>query len=612
MDLKYPCLRDKIYPALLIFVSIVALYYISVVNYLLFHGIVELLSIIVACSFFMIAWNVRHRTENSSLVCLGIAYFFVAALDLTHTLSYKGMNIFDYDYYASDLWIASRYMESISLCLFFSIPKSKKRIPYELIFGIYFCVTAFLMASIYYWKIFPVCFIEGKGQTLFKIYSEYIICAILILSLFPLHYNRKSFDGSILKLLFWSVLFTIASELSFSLYKNVYGLPNFVGHILKLVSFYLIYKAMIENGLRQPFKLIFKELKEKEELLNATQKIAKIGGWACDLAEDAMSWTEETYRIREVPFNYDVTLEKALSFYSEESALKFMEVFQRLAKYGGSDDLELEMLTARKKKIWVRVTFEAQRKEEKTVRISGIIQDITEAKKTEQLKSDFERIMKHDLKTPLNSIYMASQLIGGGASKSTINNSVQIIQDSVYKLLDMINLSLSLYKIEEGAYKIAVVPFDLKALVIRVINDQELNVSFKGIKLNVTINGKSIYHCKLPFEVKGEDSLIYSMLSNLFKNAIEASPEGETIEIIIEDKTDGYSVEFRNKGTVPLELRDNFFNKYATSGKTNGIGLGAYSAKLITELHKGKISMKTSEDTGTAIAIELPRDLSSA
>ncbi len=62
-----------------------------------------------------------------------------------------------------------------------------------------------------------------------------------------------------------SITMTIFSELAFTLYVHAYGLPNFFGHIFKIVSFYLIYKAFIEAGLRRTNNLIFRELKHSEE-----------------------------------------------------------------------------------------------------------------------------------------------------------------------------------------------------------------------------------------------------------------------------------------------------------------------------------------------------------
>ncbi|MCP4395778.1 MAG: hypothetical protein GY801_00500 [bacterium] len=95
----------------------IGLYAASLYQYLLFHTLAELFSITVAAGLFMIAWNSREFMENNYLLFLGIAYLFIGGLDMVHTLGYKGMNIFvGYDTnLPTQLWIASRYMESISL-----------------------------------------------------------------------------------------------------------------------------------------------------------------------------------------------------------------------------------------------------------------------------------------------------------------------------------------------------------------------------------------------------------------------------------------------------------------------------------------------------------------
>ena len=100
---------------------LVGLYFTSRYNYLLFHSLAEIFSIVVAYGIFMIAWNSRKYIENGYLIFIAIAYLFIGGLDLLHTLSYKGMTIFpDYDYYANQLWIAARYMESLALLTAFS------------------------------------------------------------------------------------------------------------------------------------------------------------------------------------------------------------------------------------------------------------------------------------------------------------------------------------------------------------------------------------------------------------------------------------------------------------------------------------------------------------
>ena len=247
------------------FLVVVGLYLTSLYHYLLFHSISELFSIVIACAFFMIAWNSRDLAEDSYLVYLGIAYLFIAVLDLLHTLSYKGMNIFqDYDFYANQLWIAGRYMEGVTLLIFWGMAGRRRRVAYGPVFAVYTAVTAVLIATVFYWKVFPVCFVEGEGLTRFKVVSEYIICGILGLALLAAHKNRNVFDPAIHRLLTTSVLLTIGGELAFTFYISNYGFSNLVGHYLKIASFFLIYKAIIETGLKQPFNLIFSRLKESE------------------------------------------------------------------------------------------------------------------------------------------------------------------------------------------------------------------------------------------------------------------------------------------------------------------------------------------------------------
>ena len=245
------------------------LYLTTFVNYLLFHSLVEIVSIVVAISFFMIAWNSKAYIKNQYLLFIGIAYLFIAFLDLLHTLAYKGMPIFvDYDYYANQLWIGARYMESITLLVAFYYIASEKTFKPEVIFSIYTGLTTVLVLSIFQWKLFPVCFVEGSGLTDFKKISEYLICLILLGSILLLHKNRKRFGAGIYKLLFLSLFCTIVSELAFTFYVSNYGISNLVGHYFKLFSFYLVYKAVIETGIKKPYEVIFKELDTANKSLN--------------------------------------------------------------------------------------------------------------------------------------------------------------------------------------------------------------------------------------------------------------------------------------------------------------------------------------------------------
>ncbi len=243
------------------------LYLISLRNYLLFHGLAEIFSIVIAVCIFVLAWNTRRLMENSYLRFLGIAYLFVAFIDLLHTLAYTGMNVFPSSTtnMPTQLWIAARFTESLSL--FIAPLFLGRRLRVRLIYYAYTLAAVLFIVSIFQWKTFPVCFVEGVGLTPFKKISEYVISIVLLCSIAVLARKREHFDSGVLRLLVASVVMTIASELSFTLYAHAYGIFNMVGHYLKIVSFYLIYKAIIETGLRHPYDLLFRELKQKETKL---------------------------------------------------------------------------------------------------------------------------------------------------------------------------------------------------------------------------------------------------------------------------------------------------------------------------------------------------------
>ena len=252
------------YVFILLGLSFLGLYLTSLYNYILFHSFAEIFSIVIACSVFIIVWNSRQFVENNYFLLIGIAYLFVSGLDLIHTLAYKGMEVFKgYDAnLPTQLWIIPRFLESLSLLIAPIFLKRKLKL--YLIFLGYAGITTLSLLSIFYWNVFPDCYIEGVGLTLFKKISEYVISLILLASIFLLLKHRDEFHKDVLKMVIWSIILTIGSELAFTLYVSVYGFSNLVGHYLKILSFYLIYKAIIETGLRRPYDLLFKNLKKSE------------------------------------------------------------------------------------------------------------------------------------------------------------------------------------------------------------------------------------------------------------------------------------------------------------------------------------------------------------
>jgi len=246
------------------FLSLLLVTYLtSFYSFLLFHTLAELFSIIIACVTFVIILNTRRFVLNAYLLLVGVACFFIAAIDLVHTLAYKGMGVFGgYDAnLPTELWIAARALESATMV---AAPLLMRRsLKMENIFACYLILTAALLLAVFSGH-FPDCFIEGKGLTPFKIAGEYVICAMLLLAIYLLYRRRAAFAPSILHLLMGALAATIIAELAFTFYVSVYGLSNLIGHLFKIVAFYLIYRAIVVTGLRDPLELLFRELKNNE------------------------------------------------------------------------------------------------------------------------------------------------------------------------------------------------------------------------------------------------------------------------------------------------------------------------------------------------------------
>ncbi len=125
-------------------------------------------------------------------------------------------------------------------------------------------------------------------------------------------------------------------------------------------------------------------LRRNESLLRQTGEMAKVGGWELDLQIMKLVWTLETYNIHEVDPSLQPELEGALNFYAPEARPQIAEAVRRAIEEGQSYDLELPLITAKGRNIWVRTIGQAEFRDGECVRLFGAFQDITERKQVEQ------------------------------------------------------------------------------------------------------------------------------------------------------------------------------------------------------------------------------------
>ncbi|UYP46881.1 hypothetical protein NEF87_003166 [Candidatus Lokiarchaeum ossiferum] len=245
----------------------VILFVVMEFNYLLFHSFIEIFAIVIFFTTFLITVISRKIVESSLLLLIGISSISYAFLDLLHLLTYQGMGVFiaiDTNI-PTQFWIAARYFQSISFLI--GLLFSRKHVNSVLVLAINMVLVTFILLSIFTFSIFPDCYVEGDGLTLFKIISEYIISGFYGLSIYLLFRKRKKIDSHIYIFFQTALVLNIISELLFSFYTDVYGLTNFFGHVLKFFACYCFMKSIIMTFLKNPVNLLVFSLKKHEREL---------------------------------------------------------------------------------------------------------------------------------------------------------------------------------------------------------------------------------------------------------------------------------------------------------------------------------------------------------
>jgi len=222
-----------------------------------------------------------------------------------------------------------------------------------------------------------------------------------------------------------------------------------------------------------------------------------------------------------------------------------------------------------------------------------------------RLREEVEAISRHDLKNPLMIVMTVPQaILAEGQLTPSQQKLLRMVDEAGRRMLEMINRTIDLYKMERGSYTLKPAAVDVVPIVAQTTAALGSLIRAASLTSVVTINNREPRPGDR-FMVRGEDLLVYSLLANLMKNAAEASPQGGEISIAMKEGETA-TVAIHNEGAIPESIRTRFFQKFATAGKKGGAGLGAYSAKLIASTLNGTIGFETSEAAGTTVTVKLP------
>lgn len=236
-----------------------------------------------------------------------------------------------------------------------------------------------------------------------------------------------------------------------------------------------------------------------------------------------------------------------------------------------------------------------------------VLQDVSAIRRLERMRSEFVANVSHELKTPIAAVKGFAETLLGGAVKDeeTTRSFLQIIYDESERLNRLIGDILELSKIESRRAPLMLTPVDINEFMCNTIAILEVSAIRKNIHVNMTSPEE--------FYMEADEDRLRQILVNLLSNAINYTPEGGTINIVIsETKEENILISISDTGIgIPEKDLPRIFERFyrvdkARSRISGGTGLGLSIVKHLVELHKGTISVSSTVGVGTKFTIELP------
>ncbi|HEY3421392.1 MAG TPA: MASE3 domain-containing protein [Methanomassiliicoccales archaeon] len=566
------------------------LYLVSTADYVLFHSLIELFSIAIAFTIFVIAWNARSSINGYFLI-LSIGFLFMGFVDLLHTLAYPGMLVFDnvnLDI-PTQLWIIARSLQAGTLILAGLAIGYKRLNPY-VVFFVYLVITSLLVWSVWA-RYFPTTYLAGTGLTTFKIASEYVISLALLLSAYLLYRQRHLLDRNVATLMTASIVLAIGSELLFTNYLNVNSFTNMMGHMLKLTEFYLIYVAVVKISINDPFRTLFKEMSDGEKRYHTIVDAANSLIIGLDHEGKVTLFNRSAEKLTEYGTESilgDPFIDRLVPYDNREEA---HNIFQKLSN-GETSDWQMPLLTRKGKRMiwWHNATIPVKGGDHYL--LIGL--DVTERQAMTQRLEDLNQTMAMVHKIVLHDIKNELAVISKSLAFHRRNGNPEMLDlasQAVTRGMDLLERMREVEQLSGTGGEVK--PIEVAQLVEKVLSDH------RTPKVALEQTGDSV-------QIAGDDTFRIA-IDNLVKNALTHA-EPSKIEISVADCGDKCQIVVKDDGKgIPDDIKNRLFEEGFKYGDTGNTGMGLYIVSKVIERHHGRIDIRDNDPKGTSFIITIPK-----
>lgn len=353
-----------------------------------------------------------------------------------------------------------------------------------------------------------------------------------------------------------------------------------------------------------------RSLSISQRRLSQAQRMASLGNWQWEVDEDLLWWSEEMANILGLTSPVtDKSIGTLLGFIHPDEKSLVADKIASASIDGSPLNIDLRIVLPDGTEKIVQLQSEAVRDESGHVtRVLGTIQDITERKRLDRLKTEFISNTSHELRTPLTSIKGALGLLSGetlGSMPPKAKTLVNLANKNVDRLIRLVNDILDMEKIGSDRLGLRKEKLDLAEIATEAL---ELNLGLEqefAVKLEL---GNL-----MPGAVAQVDRFrIVQVMTNLISNAAKFSPAGGKVMVSIVHDTDTATLSVSDLGPgIPLDFQATIFEPFSQADgsatrSAGGTGLGLHISRAIVERHGGKLTFETKVGSGTTFLVHLP------
>jgi PAS domain S-box-containing protein len=377
-------------------------------------------------------------------------------------------------------------------------------------------------------------------------------------------------------------------------------------------------------------KNLEQRLHQFEQLATQVSELAQIGGWELDLDTMNLSWSEQVRRIHEVDASFRPSVQSAVEFFAPEARDIMSAAFKNAMSHGRDYDLELPLITATGRRIWVRALTRAQFQDNKPVRLIGAFQDISIRRESEEgrRKLEFQLFQAQKMET-------LGTLAGGIAHD--FNNLLTGIMGYQELVADVLEDNTTAREYLAEARGASLRARDLVEQIL-TFGRQSPDDQYMPLDLGLVIEeARRLLRATIPAtiaiethispecgSVQGDATQIHQVILNLGSNAAHAmQSKGGVLSISLEP-VDRETSRSATLATLPageylrLTVSDNghgmeettlqrIFDPFFTTKEVReGTGLGLAVVHGIVRAHRGGVDVESRLGKGSTFHIYLP------